>query len=64
MYSDVLRPYFNKTVKINDYSLKTLTILFKIRGFCNVSLNITVCIMLYIYVNILIILLLIYMINL
>lgn len=44
MYSDVLRPYFNKTVKINDYSLKTLIVLFKTRGFCNISFNITVSI--------------------
>lgn len=39
MYSDVLRPYFNKTVKIDDPSLKTLVILFKTRGFCSASLN-------------------------
>lgn len=42
MYCDVLRPYFNKTVKINDHSLKTLTVLFKTRGFCFTSLNNTV----------------------
>lgn len=42
MYSDVLRPYFNKTVKIDDHSLKTLIVLFKTRGFCSVSLNKTV----------------------
>ncbi|XP_060874698.1 serine-protein kinase ATM isoform X2 [Metopolophium dirhodum] len=39
MYSDVLRLYFNKTVKIDDSSLKTLVILFKTRGFCSVTLN-------------------------
>lgn len=44
MYSDVLRLYFNKTVKIDDSSLKTLVILFKTRGFCSVSLNKTVSI--------------------
>lgn len=42
MYSDVLRPYFNKTVKIDDHSLKTLIVLFNTRGFCNVSFNRTV----------------------
>lgn len=42
MYSDVLRPYFNKTIKIDDYSLKTLIVLFKTRGFCCASLNRTV----------------------
>jgi len=44
MYSDVLRLYFNKTVKIDDSSLKTLVILFKTRGFCSASLNKTVSI--------------------
>lgn len=47
MYSDVLRIYFNKTVKIDDPSLKTLVILFKTRGFCSVSLNKTVSIKYY-----------------
>ncbi|XP_029344827.1 serine-protein kinase ATM [Acyrthosiphon pisum] len=41
MYSDVLRLYFNKTVKIDDSSLKTLVILFKKRGFCSATLNST-----------------------
>lgn len=39
MYSDILRLYFNKTVKIDDPSLKTLVVLFKTRGFCSTSLN-------------------------
>lgn len=39
MYSDILRLYFNKTVKIDDPSLKTLIVLFKTRGFCSASLN-------------------------
>lgn len=42
MYSDVLRLYFNKTVKYDNYSLKTLIVLFKSRGFCSTSLNKTV----------------------
>lgn len=39
MYIDVLRSYFNKTVKIDDYSLKTLIVLFKTKGFCRKVLN-------------------------
>ncbi|CAH1736405.1 unnamed protein product, partial [Aphis gossypii] len=39
MYSDILRLYFSKTIKINDPSLKTLVVLFKTRGFCSASLN-------------------------
>ncbi|XP_026809071.1 serine-protein kinase ATM isoform X1 [Rhopalosiphum maidis] len=39
MYYDVLRLYFNKTIKIDDSSLKTLVVLFKTRGFCSNSLN-------------------------
>jgi len=42
MYTDVLRLYFNKTVKIDDPSLKTLVVLFKTRGFCSAFLNNTV----------------------
>lgn len=49
MYSDILRPFLNKTIKINDSSLKTLIVLFKIRGFCSVSFNRTVSIIYYIY---------------
>jgi len=52
MYSDVLRLYFNKTVKIDDPSLKTLVILFKTRGFCSVSLNKTVSIKCYHHLSI------------
>lgn len=44
MYSDVLRPYFNKIIKVDNHSLKTLIVLFKARGFCTVSLNKTVSI--------------------
>lgn len=47
MYSDILRLYFSKTIKINDPSLKTLVVLFKTRGFCNASLNKTVNIKFY-----------------
>lgn len=47
MYSDVLRPYFNKTIKVDNYSLKTLVILFKARGFCSASLNRTVGVLCY-----------------
>lgn len=42
MYSDVLRPYLNKTMKFNDFSLKTLVVLFKTRGFYSISFNRTV----------------------
>jgi len=42
MYYDVLRLYFNKTIKIDDSSLKTLVVLFKTKGFCSNSLNKTV----------------------
>lgn len=42
MHSDILRLYFNKTVRIDDYSLETLIVLFKARGFCSTSLNRTV----------------------
>jgi len=41
-YSDVLRLYFNKSIPIDDHSLKTLIVLFKTRGFCGVFLNNTV----------------------
>lgn len=44
IYIDVLRPYFNKIVKIDDYSLKTLIVLFKTKGFCSTALNVTVSI--------------------
>jgi hypothetical protein len=44
MFIDVLRPYLNKTVKIDDYSLKTLIVLFKTKGFCSTSINVTVSI--------------------
>lgn len=47
LYSDVLRPYFNKTVKIDDHSLKTLVVLFKIKGFCSAALSNTVSIVIY-----------------
>jgi len=47
MYSDILRLYFSKTIKINDPSLKTLVVLFKTRGFCSASLNKTVNIKFY-----------------
>lgn len=44
MYSDVLRPYFNKAVKIDNPSLNTLIVLFTTKGVCNVTLNRTVSI--------------------
>lgn len=44
MYSDVLRLYFNKAVKIDNPSLNTLIVLFKTKGVCNVTLNRTVSI--------------------
>jgi len=47
MYSDILRLYFNKTVKIDDPSLKTLIVLFKSRGFCSAFLNKAVSITFY-----------------
>lgn len=47
MYSDILRLYFSKTIKMNDPSLKTLVFLFKTRGFCSSSLNKTVFIKFY-----------------
>lgn len=48
MYCDVLRPYFNKIVKLDNHSLKTLIILFKTRGFCYTSLNNAVSIVIFI----------------
>jgi len=41
-YFDVLRLYFNKSVQIDDDSLKTLIVLFKTQGFCGAFLNKTV----------------------
>lgn len=42
MYFDVLRLYLNKSIKIDNYSLKTLIVLFRTRGFCVTLLNKTV----------------------
>lgn len=47
MYSDVLRPYFNKTIKIDNTSLNTLIVLFKTRGVHIVTLNNIVSIIIY-----------------
>lgn len=39
MYADVLRPYINKTLKLNNQSLKTLIVLFETRGFSSIILS-------------------------